>query len=206
MTCLLSLSLLTPVTMQAQEILTGITQNSQIVKAYKQNAPKGNRNISIKLPFMEDFSNYTGYPSSSHWQDRKCFVNNTYAIRPPSIGVVTFDALDENGRIYAHADRSAFPADTLTSVCIRLDSNFTQNRPMRLSDDIYFSFFYQPGGGCSSTPPVGWERIGDAPESDDELILEFGYATGNMVFTGFLYGEYTIGEGENSSTMTFERK
>lgn len=193
---LFCLSLLTPVTMQAQEILTGITQNSQLVKAYKQEIPKGDRNISVKLPFVEDFSNYTGYPASSLWADRKCFVNNTYAIRPPSIGVVTFDALDEDGRIYAHADRSTFAADTLTSVCIRLDSNFTQHRPMTLSDNIYFSFYYQPGGGCSSTPPVGWERIGDAPESDDELILEFGYATGNLVFLGFQYGEYTIGEGE----------
>jgi len=195
--CLLSLSLLTPVTMQAQEILTGITQNSQIAKAYKQSSPKGNRNISMRLPFVEDFSNYTGYPKSSHWQDRKCFVNNTFAIRPPSIGVATFDALDENGLIYKHADRSTFPADTLTSVCIRLDSNFTQNRPMRLGDSIYFSFYYQPGGGCSSTPPVGWERIGDNPERDDKLVLEFGYATGEMVFMGFLLGEYTLGEDEH---------
>ena len=122
--------------MRAQEFLTGITQNSILVKAYNSNTPKGTRDISVRLPFTEDFSNYTGYPSSELWTDRKCFVNNTFAIAPPSIGVATFDALDENGKIYAHADRTTFPADTLTSVCIRLDSNFTQHRPMRVSDSL----------------------------------------------------------------------
>lgn len=192
----LAFCLLHPSLSEAQEIITGVTQNSTIVKAYQQKTPKGAGNISVRLPFVEDFSNYTGYPDNQLWTDRKCFVNNTFAIRPPSIGVATFDALDENGRIYAHAERSTFPADTLTSVCIRLDSNFTQHRAMLVSDSLYFSFYYQPGGGCSSTPPVGWERIGDAPEHDDALVLEFGYATGNMVFQGFIYGEYILGDGE----------
>lgn len=193
---LLSVCLLAPATLSAQEILTGVTQNSVVAKAYKTHPEKGSRDISVRLPFVEDFSNYTGYPNSGLWLDRKCFVNNTFAINPPSIGVATFDALDENGRVYAHADRNTFAADTLTSVCIRLDSNFTQHRPMRISDSLYFSFFYQPGGGCDGTPPVAWERLGDAPETDDRLVLEFGYATGNMVFQGFIYGEYIIGEGE----------
>lgn len=188
--------LLIPSTLTAQEYLTGITQNSILTKLYKQSVPKGDGNVAVRLPFVDDFSNYTGYPNNTLWKDRKCFINNTYAINPPSIGVATFDALDENGKIYAHADRSAFPADTLTSVLIRLDSNFTQHRPMRLSDSIYFSFYYQPGGGCSSNPPVGWGRLGDEPERDDRLVLEFGYATGNMVFQGFIYEEYIIGDGE----------
>ena len=193
---LLSICIFLPATMTAQEILTGITQNSILAKAYKSNTPKGNRDQSVRLPFIDDFSNYTGYPNSGLWLDRKCFVNNTFAINPPSIGVATFDALDENGKIYAHADRTTFSADTLTSACIRLDSNFSQHRLMRVSDSIYFSFYYQPGGGCSSNPPVAWERLGDAPEQDDALVLEFGYATGNMVFQGYIYGEYVIGEGE----------
>lgn len=182
--------------MMAQEYLTGVTQNSVLAKAYKNNPPKGDRDITVRLPFVEDFSNYTGYPNSGLWLDRKCFVNGTFAINPPSIGVATLDIMDEDGSIYAHAERNAFPADTLTSVCIRLDSNFTQHRPMRLGDSLYFSFFYQPGGGYTGATPVGWERLGDAPEREDKLILEFGYATGNMVFQGFIYGEYVIGEGE----------
>lgn len=194
--CLLSAVLLPHADATAQEVLTGITRNAAIARAYKEAPEKGVRGTAVRLPFVDDFSQGAGYPDSSLWMDRKGFVNNTYAIRPPTIGVVTLDALDEDGSIYANADRSPFPADVLTSTLIRLDSNFTQHRPMRVSDSLYFSFYYQPGGGCPTTPPVGWERIGDEPELDDRLVLEFGYATGNMVFQGYLYGEYVIGEGE----------
>lgn len=179
----------------AQEFITGLSQNATIVKASEQPRQPANRS-AVKLPFLEDFSNYTGYPSASYWLDRQAFVNNTYPVVPPTIGVATLDALDENGRIYAHADRMPFSADTLTSVLIRLDSNFTQNRAMHVGDSLYFSFYYQPGGACRTYPPVAWERVGDAPESNDELILEFGYATGNMVFVGYEYGTYFIEEGQ----------
>lgn len=184
--------------MQAQEYITGVSQNVVIAKAAKKGIPSKGTTTAIKLPFLEDFSNYIGYPNPALWADRQAFVNNTFPIYPPSIGAVTLDALDENGRVYAHADRSAFPADTLTSNPIRLDSNFTLHRAMRIGDSLYFSFYYQPGGGIKATTQrAEWERIGDAPEYDDELILEFGYATGNMIHTGFIYGEYTLGEGEN---------
>ena len=134
--------------MMAQEFITGITQNSVLAKKFKNTPSKGAQDVTVRLPFVDDFSNYTGYPNSGLWINRKCFANNTFAVNPPTLGVVTFDALDENGRVYAHADRNTFAADTLTSVCIRLDSNFTQHRTMRISDSIYFSFYYQPGGGC----------------------------------------------------------
>lgn len=183
-----------PFLIQAQEVITGIAQNPVLIKAAAKQAPTKTI-TAIKLPFVEDFSNYTGYPDPQKWQDRQAFVNNTYPVYPPSIGVATLDALDENGRIYAHADRDAFHADTLTSQLIRLDSNFTQHRPMAIGDSLYLSFYYQPGGGSKSQPAVEWERIGDAPETNDKLILDFGYATGNMVFTGFEYSEYIIEEG-----------
>lgn len=190
---ILCLALLWPFTMEAQEHLTGVMCNPVVAKAYKQAPQKGTRDaVAVKLPFVEEFSNYTGYPNDRLWMDRTAFVNSTYCINPPSMGVATLDALDEQGRVYAHAERSTFAADTLTSALIRLDSNFTQNRPMRSSDSVYFSFYYQPGGGCSGSSAVEWERIGDAPEHDDELVLEFGYATGNMVFVGYYYAAYYI--------------
>ncbi len=182
----------------AQEIVTGITHNVAIQKAAKLISTSEQKDDipAIKLPFFDDFSSYTGYPDQMRWQDRQGFVNETYPIYPPSIGVVTLDLLDEHGNVYAQAERTPFPADTLTSRPIRLDSNFTFHRPMSIADSLYLSFYYQPGGGCKTTPAVAWERIGDAPEFDDELILEFGYATGNMVFTGFEYGTYVIEEGQ----------
>lgn len=180
---------------QAQEVVTGLTQNATIAKAAKRMNTSNTRDGAVKLPFLDDFSNYTGYPKSSYWTDKQAFVNNTYPVVPPTIGVATLDALDANGKVYAHAERTPFSADTLTSALIRLDSNFTQHRPMGIRDSLYFSFYYQPGGACKSYPAVPWERIGDAPESDDKLILEFGYATGNMIFTGFEYGSYFIEQG-----------
>lgn len=179
----------------SQEVLTGVAQNAAIVKAAKKGIPV--RAVSaVKLPFLEDFSNYTGYPSSDKWLDRQGYVNRGFAIYPPSIGVVTLDALNEYGQIYAHATRNPFPADTLTSNLIRLDSNFNQHRPMQVGDSLYLSFYYQPAGSSQNPSAGGWEIVGDNPEHSDKLVLEFGYATGNIVFAGFLFGEYTIEEGQ----------
>lgn len=179
----------------SQEMLTGVTQNTAIVKAAKKGLPARSA-TALKPPFVDDFSNYTGYPSPDKWIDRQGYVNTGFAIYPPSLGVVTLDALNEYGQVYAHASRNTFPADTLTSNLIRLDSNFTLNRRMQVGDSLYFSFYYQPGGGSQNADAGGWEIVGDAPEHGDKLVLEFGYATGNIVFAGFSYGEYVIEEGQ----------
>jgi hypothetical protein len=178
----------------SQEMLTGIKQNTAIVKAAKKGIPA--RSVTaLKPPFMDDFSSYTGYPNHEKWLDRQGYVNQGFAIYPPTIGVVTLDALNEYGQLYAHASHSPFSADTLTSNLIRLDSNFTLQRPMQVGDSLYLSFYYQPGGGSKNANAGGWEVVGDQPDHSDKLVLEFGYATGNTIFTGFQYGEYIIEEG-----------
>jgi len=187
--------LLIPFVGKSQEILTGMVQNPVVVKAAKKGVPV-RASQSLKLPFVDDFSNYTGYPDARLWKDDQGYVNTGFAVYPPSIGVVTLDALNEFGQVYAHAARMPFPADTLTSNPIRLDSNFTQHRPMQVSDSLYLSFFYQPAGASKTYPAGGWQIVGDAPEHSDKLVLEFGYATGNEVFVGFAFGEYVIEEGQ----------
>ena len=179
----------------SQEILTGTVQNPTIVKAAKKWVPKRS-DAAVNLPFVDDFSNYSGYPDPHLWLDRQGFVNTGFAVLPPTLGVVTLDALNEYGQIYPQASHSTFPADTLTSRPIRLDSNFVQNRPMQVADSIYFSFYYQPGGASRDPEAGAWEIVGDAPEHSDKLVLEFGYATGNVVFAGFVYGEYVIEDGQ----------
>jgi hypothetical protein len=179
----------------SQEMLTGVTQNTAIVKAAKKGLPVRST-MALKPPFVDDFSNYTGFPSPDRWLDRQGYVNTGFAIYPPSLGVVTLDALNEYGQVYAHASRNTFPADTLTSNLIRLDSNFTLNRRMQVGDSLYLSFYYQPGGGSKTADAGGWEIVGDMPERSDKLVLEFGYATGNIVFAGYSYGEYTIENGQ----------
>lgn len=179
----------------SQELLTGVSQNAAIVKQSRKASPLRSSE-AIKLPFLDDFSNYMGYPDPKLWMDRQGFVNTGFAVLPPTLGVVTLDALNEYGQMYPQAESVLFPADTLTSNPIRLDSNFRENRPMQVRDSLYMSFYYQPAGGSRSYPSGGWEIVGDAPEWDDRLVLEFGYATGDTVFVGYLYAEYVIEQGQ----------
>ena len=176
--------------LQAQEVLSGLYFNPVLMNKEK---PVRSKNAeAVKLPFLDDFSNYTGYPKASLWQDDQAFVNASYPVRPPTLGVVTLDAIDANGRIYEHAENQPFGADTLTSRPIRLDTNFMFHRPFYASDSIYFSFYYQPAGMSESYPAVEWERIGNQPEVDDSLVLEFGYPTGNLEFIGYEYSPYEV--------------
>lgn len=170
-------SLMLPFFGFTQERLSGLSSNPLIAKEAIQYKLKTVKNVvpPLKLPFLEDFSNHIGYPNPSHFLDNQAFINNTYPIFPPSIGVATLDALDENGEIYAHASTSGFAADTLTSNYIRLDSIFAPYRAISIQDSIYFSFYFQPGGGTSTYPFVQWERIGNRPEIGDNLYLDFGY-------------------------------
>ncbi|MFL2585109.1 MAG: T9SS type A sorting domain-containing protein [Parvicellaceae bacterium] len=89
------------------------------------------------------------------WSDQEVYLNDNYAINPWTIGVATFDGLNENGYPHDWSSPSAVDwSDELTSKPIFLASN-------DISDSLYISFFYQSGGR------------GDAPESDDSLVLEF---------------------------------
>lgn len=177
-----------------QEVLTGLSTNKQIAREAKQ-PQQPLRVTPLHLPFVDDFSNYTGFPNPNLWQDRYAYVNRTFPIYPPTMGVATLDALNDLGVVYPYADGAGFDADMLTSQPIRLDYNFTANHNMQPGDSIYLSFYYQPGGGTLSG--LEWERIGNQPEGRDSLILEFGYATGNIVFQGYTYCDYILGENES---------
>jgi hypothetical protein len=95
----------------------------------------------------------TIYPDQSKWLDNYVFINNTYSNQQVTSGVATFDALDNTGRLYDLASSSGFQADQLTSKPINL--GLTQ------ADNVYFSFFYEPGG------------LSDEPEPEDSLTLQF---------------------------------
>ena len=130
----------------------------------------GNDTAALQLPFFDDFSNYTGSPRSANWSSRHAFVNTDYAPQSPTIGMVTLDAIDAAGNLYAHASSSKFPADTLLSRTIRLDSvSSPVRRRLSAADSIALSFYYLPGGWYG---PM-WERVGDGPGTEDSLILEF---------------------------------
>lgn len=142
--------------LHGQERLSGLQFNPEIQKPDPGKTLKSDRKSVksvLELPFIDDFAKTTTYPDSELWMDSLAFVNITYSIEPPSIGVATLDAINGSGNIYSNASNDAFPADTLTSRIINL------NYPG--DNTLYLSFFYQPGG------------LGDTPEKNDSLLLEF---------------------------------
>src|ERR1043165_3982429 len=89
------------------------------------------------------------------WADAEAYINNTYPINPPTIGVATLDGLNEFGLPYNNSNNHTYgTADHLTSKPINL-TGFTG------ADSIYLSFFVEPKG------------LGDYPDLYDSLILEF---------------------------------
>lgn len=132
----------------SQEVITDLAHNPYL-KNFK--FTRKNSKSSLSLPFIDDFSYDSNIVSSDLWQYSTVYVNRTYPINPPTIGVITFDGLDENGFARDFSSNSSEPSDTLLSKKIDLSS----------VSSAYFLFFFQAKG------------LGDAPEPLDKLILEF---------------------------------
>jgi hypothetical protein len=153
----------------AQEVITGLKFNPVVHSKYmersRQEAYSATADTTpVMIPFYDDFSSNSIYPSPLRWIDRDAYVNADYPVYPIDLGVATLDAINDSGSMYPGAvpGPQAFIADHLTSRYIRLDSLFTATpRAMRVSDSIYMSFWYQPQGR------------GLAPQTSDSLILEF---------------------------------
>lgn len=109
-----------------------------------------------RVRFLDDFSKPGPFPDTAYWLNNSVYINRGYPKAPPTIGVATFDGVNQYGYPYDFlADPgSSGKADTLLSKMIRLDS-------LAPVDSLYFSFYYQPQGR------------GNSPESADSLILEF---------------------------------
>lgn len=165
-TALFSLLLILSSLLCAQEVLLPLSSAPSSLSRFDD---KGTH-ASLKLPFFDDFSNYSGCPNPNLWVGCDAFVNNSFAFRPLSVGMVTLDALDAFGNLHNGANTGRFAGDTLQSRNIRLDSAFgSLNRPLSPSDSLIFSFYYLPGGGAGEM----WRRIGSTPGIEDSLILEF---------------------------------
>lgn len=153
----------------AQEILTGLQVNPVVIsKAMELRRlkiqPYLQDTTPVRIPFYDDFSSNSIYPSPERWSDRFAYVNSDFPVYPIDLGVVTLDAINDSGNMYPIAvpGPQAYIADHLTSRYIRLDSVFTPTpRALRPSDSVYLSFYYQPQGR------------GMAPQVSDSLILQF---------------------------------
>lgn len=90
---------------------------------------------------------------NAHWLDHQAYLNERFGYNPRSLGVVTFDGLDEFGYPYQIGTAITNYADRLTSKPLNLAS-------LSASDSVYLSFLVQPEG------------LGDIPETGDSLVLE----------------------------------
>lgn len=162
------LPLFCTLSLTGQEMLIGLSENPVIKMSNEKPVNLKSsifvKPIPIKLPFFDNFKQQSIFPDTSRWMDNDVFINNDFALFPPTWNVATFDAIDAFGDIHPYANFLQFPADYLTSKPIRLDSIFsTQPAALSPADSVYLSFYYQPQG-----------RAND-PQVQDSLVLEFGY-------------------------------
>lgn len=156
-------------TSQAQhERLTPLYGNS-VLKEFIYNLPTHANKLlavsdTVDLPFVDDFSYGGVYPTDNLWADKDVFVNSQFARNPISIGVATFDGLDEYGQPYDKTSSTIQGGcDTLTSKYIRLKTRPSSQGggQYSIADSITISFFWQKKG------------LGDGPDSNDSLVLDF---------------------------------
>ncbi len=107
------------------------------------------RHDTISLPFMDDFSYEGPVTDSRLWLDSDVFVNQTFGDQPPSIGVATFDGVNARGKPYGGDPGEA---DRLTSTYINLNG---------VGGNVVLTYWLQRRG------------LGDRPEIQDSLVLEF---------------------------------
>lgn len=129
---------------------------------------KWGRSDTLNLPFFDDFVSTKVFPDSMRWFNNTVYINNDFAINPPSYGVATFDDLDAKGKPYQELNSLAMGAcDTLLSLPINLkDSSGTA---YKLADSIVFSFYFQRQG-----------RGDPSDDKVDSLILQFKDASNNF--------------------------
>src|SRR5687767_9650007 len=99
----------------AQEYVRELQTNP--VQQFNNIKPKSHsNNLRATLPFIDDFSTSYILPDPNKWIGAQTYINGTYPVDPPTIGVATFDGLKSNGMPYnMGGNLNPQPADTLTS-------------------------------------------------------------------------------------------
>ncbi|MHB8258717.1 MAG: T9SS type A sorting domain-containing protein [Bacteroidia bacterium] len=139
-----------------------LPKNSNSINGRNPRTSTDSLHSCLYLPFYDDFSYSGPYPNASKWLDQYVFVNHTKAISPPTLGVATFDGLNQYGFPYDSSVAStggqispALRSDTLTSFPIRLDSLLQQS--LSPADSVYLSFYYQSMGYWEQPASSGYE-------------------------------------------------
>jgi hypothetical protein len=168
------------VPMDVNPVIKNYISKNGIACAYRTSAAA----VPLPLPFADDFSSTEVYPSPLRWMDNKVFINSTFARVMPTVGVATFDGLDEFGNAYVPGATGAGSADVLTSQPLLLSTK-PQGGTYTTADSIYISFYYEKQG------------YGDAPETSDSLILEF-YRPSQSAWTRAWYSTGGVTSGQDT--------
>lgn len=117
----------------------------------------GSDTIFFSAFIRQDSIRFYDFPKDTNawYTDRKVYLNQSFSHNAPTIGMMTFDGLNEFGEPYILDLNQTQVADYLTSVPLDLGAISNPNR-------VYFSFFYQPKGIAINGPDQG-----------DSLVLEF---------------------------------
>ena len=138
---------------------TVLKENAHLIQPAK--IKKGGGIIdTIDIPFLDDFSYEGPYPDCKLWVDKSTYINSSIAIKPPTIGVATFDGVNQFGAPYGNSGQGS--ADTLTSMPLKLAGKTS-------ASNIRLSFFYEPKG------------YGDKPGVNDSLYVELKMANDTWV-------------------------
>jgi hypothetical protein len=132
------------------------TAQVQEITAVLRSAPVTSWSVestdTLVPPFTDDFSYPSDKPSAALWQDAKVWVNDEMALFQNSLGVATFDGLNEYGFAYKeNALGSDSLADVLTSAYLDLQG----------LSNVYLSFQLQEGGR------------GELPSNADSIVVEY---------------------------------
>jgi hypothetical protein len=182
---ILSLFILFAASLQvsAQEMIVPAVYNTALLtqKNKKQlRSVTAKSDVILELPFIDDFSRDL-FPGNDRgeqelWTGRQATRNTSWAINPPTVGVVSFDGADEFGYPY-NWPLGAGSADTLTSCPIDLTGT--------VDDNIGLSFYYQPHGLAVPT----------LSPSTDSLFVEFYAPELDQWF--YVWGTREISDNEN---------
>jgi hypothetical protein len=136
----------------------------QITKKTPQNLDKSG-NKPIELPFFDDFTYYKTQSTAdtSLWLDKSgTFINNTLAVQPITLGVASFDGVNQFGVPYR------FPTinDDVNNINVVGLTDTLHSCPINLavfqpSDSVYLSFYWQLEGNE------------EAPDIIDSLRVQF---------------------------------
>ena len=112
---------------------------------------------TLSLPVWDDFSYGGGFPDADIWiNSPNVLINYSLGIKPPSLGVATFDGATANGGIYNSNQEAVGIADSLVSKPIDLSTL----GPTEINS-VYLSFFWQFYG------------FPEIPDAEDSLRLFF---------------------------------